>query len=297
MKLSLQNFETGFTLTENNPINEAYQHCRFIAQNHYENFPVASFLIPARLRDHVYAVYAFARHADDLSDEKQDDTALSEWRELLHRSLEGKAEHPVIMALADTINKFDLPVDLFDKLISAFRQDLHKTRFQNFDELLAYCENSANPVGHIILYLNGSPEKELLHFSDNICTALQLTNFWQDITVDYQKNRIYIPQDDLLQYRVTEEQIRDKIFNNDFKNLMKSLVDRTTNLFKSGLPLFERLRGRLKWELKFTVRGGMAILDKIADIEYNVLKTRPVLNKLDWTKIGLNLALNRNGML
>jgi squalene synthase HpnC len=284
-------------LTKDDSIRKAYQHCRAIARNHYENFPVASFLIPARLRDHVYAVYAFARHADDLSDEKHDEDALNEWAQLLHQSLKRKVDHPILLALADTIHRFELPVDFFDRLILAFKQDLRKTRFQSFDELFAYCENSANPIGRIILYLNGYREKELLKFSDNICTSLQLTNFWQDVTIDYQKDRIYIPQDEMVEHQVTEAQIRDKIFNDDFKKLMKSLVDQTMNLFKGGLPLFERLHGRLKWELKFTIRGGVAILDKIAGMEYNVLKTRPVLNRLDWTKIGLNLAFNRNGML
>lgn len=284
-------------MTRDNSIKEAYQHCRTIAQNHYENFPVASLLIPAWLRDHIYAVYAFARHADDLSDEKHDEAALEEWNNLLHRSLEGRAEHPIFVALSDTIAKFDLPVVLFEKLISAFRQDMHKSRYQNFDELLAYCDNSANPVGHIVLYLNGYRDKELLHFSDNICTALQLTNFWQDVTIDFQKNRIYIPQDYLLQHEVTEVQIRDRVFNDEFKNLMKSLVIRTQDLFRKGAPLFGKVSGRLKWELKFTVMGGMAILNEIDSIDFNVLKARPVLNKLDWTKISLNLTFNRNGIL
>lgn len=291
------NIRNGFALTKDDSIKKAYQHCRSIARDHYENFPVASFLIPARLRNHVYAVYAFARHADDLSDEKHDAAALDEWGQLLHHSLKGKAEHPILLALADTIHRFELPVDLFDRLIFAFMQDLRKTRFQDFDELYAYCKNSANPIGQIILYLNGYRDKELLKFSDNICTSLQLTNFWQDITIDYQKDRIYIPQDEMVGHHVTEIQIRDRIFNHNFRDLMKSLVDQTMNLFRGGLPLFGRIHGRLKWELKFTIKGGMAILDKIADMEYNVLKARPVLNKLDWTKIGLNLALNRNGML
>lgn len=284
-------------MTKDTSIREAYQYCRLIARNHYENFPVASFLIPARLRNHIYAVYAFARHADDLSDEHQDEAGLEEWEQLLHRSMAEKPDHPIFVALSDTIHKFDLPVVLFEKLISAFRQDLHKRRYKNFEELLAYCDNSANPVGHIILYLNGYRDKELLDFSDNICTALQLTNFWQDVTIDYQKNRIYMPQDNLRRHHVTEAQIRDRVFNDEFKNLIKSLVDRTKELFMKGAPLFGRVSGRLKWELKFTTMGGIAILNKIAAIEYNVLKIRPVLNKLDWTKISLNLAFNRNGAL
>jgi squalene synthase HpnC len=284
-------------LIKDNSIREAYQYCRSIAQNHYENFPVASLLIPARLRDHIYAIYAFARHADDLSDEKHDEAALEEWKQLLRLSLVGKADHPIFVALSHTINEFNLPVIFFEKLISAFRQDLHKSRYETFDELLAYCDNSANPVGHIVLYLNGYRDKELLHFSDNICTALQLTDFWQDITIDFQKNRIYIPQKTLHQHRVSEDQIRDRVFNDKFKNLMESLVEQTKDFFRKGVPLLKSVSGRLKWELKFTIMGGMAILRKIENIEYNVLKIRPELNKLDWAKIGLNLAFNRNGMI
>jgi hydroxysqualene synthase len=278
----------------NDRLAQAYEYCQSVAKSHYENFPVASLLIPSELRRHVYAIYAFARYADDLSDEKKDKHGLLQWKLLLHQSLEGKAEHPIFIALSDTIEKFNLPVELFDKLIAAFLQDLEKNRYENFDLLFQYCENSANPVGRLILLLNGYHEEELFLQSDYICTALQLTNFWQDVEMDIKKNRIYIPADSMKQNKVAENQIKDKIFDNNFRNLMISLVKKTDDLFKKGFPLFENVHGRLKWELKLTAMGGRTILKKIEHIEYNVLNYRPKLNLLDWTKILINFLLNKN---
>ena len=278
-------------------INQAYKYCKSITKNHYENFPVASILIPVMLRKHVYAIYAFARHADDLSDEKHDKAGLLQWREILHQSLDQEAEHPIFIAVSDTIKKFNLPVELFDNLILAFLQDLEKNRYENFDELLKYCEKSANPVGRIILYLNRYRDEELFQYSDYICTALQLTNFWQDVTVDVHKNRIYIPANYLSQYQVTEMQIEQGVFDSNFKNLMIQMVNKTNDLFKNGEMLFKKIKGRLNWELKFTVSGGITILNKIKDIDYNVLNYCPRVNKLDWIKIGLNLLLKRDSRL
>lgn len=278
-------------------INQAYEYCQSITKNHYENFPVASVLIPAKLRKHVYAIYAFARHADDLSDEKHDKAGLLQWKEQLHQSLAGEAENQIFIALSDTIKKFNLPIELFDNLILAFLQDLEKNRYGSFEELFGYCEKSANPVGRIILYLNEYKDEELFKYSDNICTALQLTNFWQDVKIDIEKNRIYIPGNYLNQYQVTEAQIEKGIFDNNFKNLMIHMVDKTNELFKNGDILLKKVTGRLRWELRFTVSGGLTILNKIKNIDYNVLNYRPKLNKLDWTKIGLNLLLTKNGRL
>jgi squalene synthase HpnC len=278
-------------------INQAYEYCQSITKNHYENFPVASILIPAELRKHVYAIYAFARHADDLSDEKYDKAGLLRWKEQLHQSLAGEVENQIFIALSDTIKKFNLPVELFDNLILAFLQDLEKSRYESFEELFGYCEKSANPVGRIILYLNDYRDKELFQYSDYICTALQLTNFWQDVKIDIQKNRIYIPGNYLSQYQVTEAQIEKGIFDNNFKNLMIQMVNKTSDLFKNGEILLKKVTGRLRWELSFTVSGGLTILNKIKNIDYNVLNYRPKLNKLDWTKIGLNLLLAKNSRL
>jgi len=279
------------------PILEAYNYCQKITKDHYENFPVASVMIPTTLRKHVYAIYAFARHADDLSDEKHDMDGLIRWRQMLHESLAEEAKHPIFVALSDTINKFNLPVELFDKLITAFQQDLEKNRFQNFDELFDYCDNSANPVGRIILRLNGYSDDVLFQYSDYICTALQLTNFWQDVKIDIKKNRIYIPEKLRVEYNVNESQIEKGDFSDNFRNLMVELVSKTSALFDKGIPLLQMVSGRLKWELKFTINGGLAILSKIRHIDYNVLRIQPLLNKLDWTKITLNLVINRNGNL
>lgn len=280
-------------MTNTNSISEAYDHCRVIAQNHYENFPVASFLIPAKLRKHVYAVYAFARHADDLSDEKHDREGLVQWKIRLHESVNGSAQHPIFIALSDTIHQFDLPLELFDRLLAAFEQDLDKNRFKDFDELFAYCENSANPVGRIVLLLNGYRKEELFGYSDHICTALQLTNFWQDVRIDIQKNRIYLPQDYMEKHHVTEEQIRNGIFDDRFRRLMISLVEEARQLFGKGMPIVENVAGRLRWELKFTIMGGLTILDRIAKINYNVLQNRPALNKLHWAGIAFNILSYR----
>jgi squalene synthase HpnC len=276
---------------------QAYQYCQSITKKHYENFPVASFLIPSDLRKHVYAIYAFARHADDLSDEKHDKNGLLQWRELLHQSIKKEAEHPIFIALSDTIQKFNLPVQLFDNLILAFLQDLEKNRYNSFDDLFSYCEKSANPVGRIILYLNDYRDDKLFQYSDDICTALQLTNFWQDVTIDFQKDRIYIPGVYLQKYDVTENQIEKRTFDDNFRNLMIQLVDKTNELFENGENLLKGVKGPLKWELKFTVTGGKTILNKIKQIDYNVLNYRPTLNKLDWVRISLNLLFNKNGRL
>lgn len=254
-------------------------------------------MIPIRLRKHIYAIYAFARYADDLSDEKQDRDGLLRWKAMFHESVNGKAEHPIFIALSDTIKKFDLPVDLFDKLISAFQQDLQRNRFANFNELFDYCENSANPVGRLVLLLNGYRDDGLFRYSDCICTALQLTNFWQDVKMDIQKDRIYIPKDHQIKYEVNERQIQNAMFNSNFRALMISLIEQTVDLFKKGYPLLRKVGGRLRWELRLTVEGGNAILKKIRGMDYDVLHTRPELNKLDWTKIALNLLIHRNSMI
>ncbi len=275
-------------------IEKAYKVCKDITVNHYENFPVASRLLPASSRKHIYPIYAFARHADDLADEYNDREGLFEWRERLHSCLEDPGGHPIFIALADTIRKYDLPISLFDDLLTAFLQDTEKGRYDSMEEVLAYCRYSANPVGRIILHLHGYKDDSLMRYSDHICTALQLANFWQDVKVDIKKNRIYIPQDMLQQYNIPEKDIAEKHFSENFAQLMAALVVDTRQIFTSGEPLLQHLRGRLKWELKFTYRGGVTILDKIEEIGYNVLSQRPVINKIDWLKIaGYTFILRR----
>jgi phytoene synthase len=277
----IETVETAFTLEQ------AYRYCQEITLNHYENFPVASVLLPQNIRKHIYPVYAFARHADDLADETADRTALLEWKRLLHQSSHRKISHPIFLALSHTIRKFSLPISLFDDLISAFLQDLEKNRYANMEELLAYCRNSANPVGRIILHLHGFNDQKLFEYSDCICTALQLTNFWQDVQIDLQKNRIYIPQDFLHKYDVKEPSLFNKQYHNKVKAMLKSLIQVTRSFFARGIPLLNHIRGRLFWELKFTVLGGLEILNRIEKINYNVLQNRPALRKSDWAKIAV----------
>jgi len=283
----IETVETGLTP------DQAYQYCKEVTLSHYENFPVASVLLPKKIRRHIYPIYAFARHADDLADETADKIALLEWRGLLHQSSQEKIAHPVFLALSDTIQKFNLPIALFDDLISAFLQDLEKNRYENLAELLAYCRNSANPVGRIILFLFGYRDEQLFQYSDHICSALQLTNFWQDIQLDLKKDRIYVPQDILQQYGLNEYVLFKKPYDDKIKAVLKTLTQVTRELFLQGIPLLAHLRGRLKWELKFTVLGGLEILKKIEEMDYNVLEIRPVLRKGDWLKIAANAITKR----
>lgn len=266
-------------------LKEAYGLCRQVTISHYENFPVASLVLPRSIRKHIYPVYAFARQADDLADEKMDHKELLVFRELLHRSARETVHHPIFMALADTISKFALPLTLFDDLITAFLQDLSKKRYEDLPDLLDYCRYSANPVGRIILHLHGIRDPERLHYSDQICTALQLANFWQDIAVDLTKDRIYIPQTFLNKYHVTEKALIQRMCGENFRKLMKELVDLTRSIFTRGGSLLDSLPARLRWELQLTVLGGLTILDKIEKTKYNILAVRPKLTKTDWIQI------------
>jgi phytoene synthase len=266
----------------------AYQHCRKIALNHYENFPVASILMPHKLRWHIFAVYAFARHADDLADEYNDREGLLAWRQQFHDALTGSTDNPILQALVHTINTFRIPISLFDDLLSAFLQDLQQTRYADMDELLNYCSRSANPVGRIILILNGYREESMFRQSDAICTALQLTNFWQDVKVDLQKNRIYIPKHMLAKYNIPESDLFAGNHTTAFENCLRELIEVTQQFFDEGKPLINRMHRRLKWELTLTVSGGEAILHKILKINCNVLSFRPKLSKADWVKLLFN---------
>ncbi len=275
-------------------IDEAYATCKAITESHYENFPVASVLLPAKVRRHVYPIYAFARHADDLADEDADKEGLLEWQKMLHQAVNGKPDHPVFIALKETIHTFSLPLELFDNLISAFLQDLEQTRYTTIENLFDYCSRSANPVGRLILRLHGYTSNELFRYSDHICTALQLANFWQDVSVDINKERIYIPQDLLRHFGVSEQDIIDGKNSNDSRKLAMELVNNTRREFRKGIPLLKNIGGRLKLELMFTVAGGISILDKIKKNSYDMVSVRPTLSKWDWLKIAGQLTLNRH---
>jgi squalene synthase HpnC len=266
-------------------LQQAYQYCQKLAQEHYENFPVASRLLPGRLRPHIAAIYAFARIADDFADEANDLHALLDWRDQLFRAARGDYHHPVFQALHHTIRTFQLPVQWLDDLLTAFQQDLNKNRYRTFDELIAYTRYSANPVGRLVLWLFGYRSEELMQLADHITTGLQLVNFWQDLSVDLTRNRLYIPTELLHQYGISESALLNQKAPARFPELLHTLYRRTRWFFRAGRPLLHRVSGRLKWELKLTVAGGEAILDKTLLAGNKILFYRPNLNKFDWMKL------------
>lgn len=269
---------------------DGFRYCEKVARDHYENFPVASLFVPKNIRRYVWAIYAFARTADDFADEPGYTIAermdnLTRWEQNLHECYSGNPTHRIFAALADTVERFQIPIELFLDLLAAFRSDVTVTRYETFDDLLAYCKKSANPIGRLMLILFNYRSDAITGLSDNVCTALQLTNFWQDVSVDIKKNRIYIPLEDLEEFGCTEENVLGSNSSEEFRNLIAFEVQRTVDLFLAGRPLLSLVDGRLALELKITWNGGMQILKKIHTLEYTVLGSRPTLTLID--KIGL----------
>jgi phytoene synthase len=267
-------------------LKEAYRYCTTLAKSHYENFPVASRLMPRRLRPHVAAVYAFARHADDFADEGELTPAqrreeLERWRSQLQSAVDGEAAHPVFVALGDTIRRFDIPAQLFHDLLDAFVQDTEKERYADFDELLEYCRRSADPVGRIVLALFGRLNAETALASDALCTALQLVNFWQDVSVDRRKPRVYIPEDRLATHDLTVADVLTGEDSHRLRTVIAGEVERTRLFFIRALPLFPLVPYRLRLELRAIWLGGMRILDKIEKQGYTVAQSRPTLSLID----------------
>ena len=258
---------------------------------HYENFPVGSILLPRRMRRAVHVIYHFARHADDIADEgdataAQRLAALQTLRDELARIESGQVPvMPLMQNLARVIAEYRLPLAPFYDLLSAFSQDVEKTRYQSFAELVDYCRRSANPVGRLMLHLYGENDPRSLAMSDGICTALQLINFWQDVAIDWQKGRVYIPQDDLVKFRISEEQIARRDAGGVWPMLMDKEVKRALAMLEAGSPLALKLKGRLGWELRLIVLGGERILKKIHEARGDVFAQRPVLGKRDWLAI------------
>ncbi|MDE2490154.1 MAG: squalene synthase HpnC [Elusimicrobia bacterium] len=267
-------------------VDGAYRFCQDLARRHYENFPVASRLIRRDLRRHVAALYAFARIADDMSDEPEHEGArrerLLDWRRQLAEVGEKPPTHPVFVALGATLKTLDLPKQPFDDLLSAFLQDTEKSRYATFAEVLDYCRRSANPVGRIVLMIHGLRDEELFRYSDAICTALQLANFWQDVSVDLKKDRVYIPEEDFKAHGYSEADLRMGVFNERFRSLMKFELSRTRALFDQGRPLPGRLPWPLSLEIRLTWLGGRQILKMIHRQDFDVLRSRPALRKRDW---------------
>jgi squalene synthase HpnC len=262
---------------------DALTYTRWLATHHYENFHVVSWLLPKRLHQDFYNVYAYCRWADDLGDEMGDPAEslrlLAWWREGLESMYAGKATHPV---------RYSIPQRPFGDLIHAFEQDQTVTRYQDWDELFGYCRNSANPVGRLVLYLCGYADAERQRLSDATCTALQLANFWQDVMVDWEKGRVYIPLDVLARHGSSVEDIANRHSGSGFAAAMREAVDRARTLFLEGLPLARMVDRRLAVDIELFSRGGVRILDKIEAQNYDVLRRRPAISKTDrvWILLG-----------
>ena len=268
-------------------LQNAYAECLHMAQSHYENFPVASRLLPKHLRQPIAVIYAFARRADDFADEgdlsnEERIAALTDFSNKLDLIEQGKdVEDTTFIALADVIKQHQLPISLFHDLLTAFKMDVTKARYANFGEVMEYCRYSANPVGRLLLHLNKATSPQNLGYSDAICSALQLTNFLQDISQDLEEsNRIYIPQDEMKQFGVTEEDIRNKLTNPATRKLIEFQIRRTLKLMQSGAPLGKVLKGRMGLELRMTIMGGSRILYRLNQ-QYDDVFSRPRLSKWD----------------
>lgn len=259
-----------------------------LANTHYENFPVASFLLPMRLRKPIGLIYAFARNADDFADEgnllpEQRLLLLDGYRQQLSRISAGETpDDALFVSLAEIIKQYKLPIQLFHDLLDAFSQDVVKSRYENFGEVMDYCRRSANPVGRLLLHLYGEVDERNLAYSDAICSALQLINFWQDVAIDYRKDRVYLPQDELHKFGVTEAQIASGNPGGNWWMLMQFQIDRSRRLLQAGAPLGLVLKGRIGLEMRSIIAGGETILRKLHRHQGDMFNHRPVLRPWDW---------------
>jgi phytoene synthase len=250
---------------------------------HYENFPVASLLLPAALRSPVEVIYRFARSADDFADEGNDPPEIRLQKLQRYREQLDAPAEPLFHQVRNIVREHDLPLQLFRDLLDAFAQDVTKKRYADYAEVLDYCRRSANPVGRLLLHLFKRTTESNLRQSDAICSALQLVNFWQDVEIDYRKdNRVYLPQDDMARFQVSEDHLKLHTADQAWRRLMAFQVDRAKGLMLEGAPLGRALPGRIGLEIRATVQGGLRILDKIQAAGYDVFRRRPVLRPLDW---------------
>lgn len=278
-------------------LENAYKNSLTFAKSHYENFPVVLFTIPKEIRKHIAVVYQFARQADDIADEGNFATEtrlekLNEYENDFNLSLNGTPKNDFWLALKNTIEKFSIEEKLFLDLISAFKQDVIKNRYETFEELLDYCSRSANPVGRILLKIFNVNNIEAITASDKICTALQLTNFYQDISIDILKNRIYLPKEKMKLFGVEEQQIKNKIADEKFKRLLKTLLEESKIMFEEGKNILRYIPINFQLQMKMTILGGEKILEKISLIDYDVFNKRPKLSKKDFAIILLNGLMN-----
>jgi squalene synthase HpnC len=270
-------------------LEEARAWCRHLAETHYENFHVASWFLPRALRPHFHSIYAYCRVSDDLGDEVGSTAValamLDLWGRELDGCYEGRARHPVFVALAETIRACSIPKEPFANLLTAFRQDQTVTRYATMTDVLSYCVNSANPVGRLVLYACGEVSEEKFRLSDATCSALQLANFWQDVRVDFGKDRVYLPQDDMHRFGVSDETIANGVATPQFRELLRYEVDYARSLFEQGLPLIGMVNRELALDLDLFSRGGLEILRAIKRSKYDVLSARPAISKR--TKVAL----------
>ena len=278
----------------------SYERCLRLAQTHYENFPVASRLLPRAARPHIAAIYAFARVADDFADEGDRTVAqrlalLDDWSARLHAAANGKVDADgsdaahIFAALARTMRTCMLERSLFDDLLSAFRQDVTTTRYETWPDLLDYCRRSADPIGRLVLRVGGYRDTRLDRLSDAVCTALQLTNFWQDLERDWAKGRVYVPQEVLRQHGADESALARRQFGDAWRAALGDVTARTRASFMNGRPIADAVSGRLRWELRATWLGGMRILDRLEASRFDVFAHRPSLSKADLPAIAWHM--------
>lgn len=276
---------------------DAYRRCLELAHAHYENFPVASRLIPASARPHVAAIYAFARAADDFADEGDQPPAarfarLDDWSRRLRAAAAGAPlpgqgdEEAIFVALSDTITRYSLEVTLFDDLLSAFRQDVTVTRYETWRDLFDYCRRSANPVGRLVLRLFGHRHSRLDAWSDDVCTALQLTNFWQDLAIDWRRGRLYVPMEVIRRTGADPDDLTRGVLTPPWREALVACALQTRARFDAGRPIADAVRGRLRWELRATWLGGVRILDRLERSGFDVFRARPSLGWADAISIG-----------
>jgi len=280
----------NFAESDATSLESARAYCRRLARSHYENFVVASVLLPRRLKQHFYNIYAYCRISDDLGDEAGDSRIalelLERWGDELRSCYRGQTKHPVFIALADTIGCFDIPISPFANLLEAFKRDQTQTRYGTWDDLLDYCRYSANPVGHLVLYLGGYRDPERQHLSDLTCTALQLANHWQDISRDLSRlDRIYLPEEDMRKFNYAERDLRAQVCDQRFAGLMRVEVERARKMFLAGLELRDKVDARLSLDIELFGRCGLEVLRRIEAVHYDVFRKRPELSKWDHATI------------
>jgi len=267
-------------------LDAAYAWCRKLARSHYENFTIASCLMPRGIRRHVHAIYAYARIADDFADEQRSIARLDQWQHELELAYSGAPRHPVMIAVADTARRYQIPPEPFVDLLKAFRSDVNFQGFETATDLLSYARYSANPVGRLVLYLFGFRDPERQRLSDLICTGLQFANFWQDVAIDLAKGRIYFPRRDMDQYQVTADDLRHGKLTASFIGLMRHEILRTREMLLAGTALSTLVGRGLRRDVLMFAGGGLAILRAIEHVGYDVFSARPKLTRLDYVKLG-----------